>query len=390
MKRVGLQLYDNNGKFKGLKQIITEMRPILARMTDKQRDFFLTTIAGSEQMKVFTNLLGTTEEGFKIITERIENYKGAVDEAYEMKKDTPEAKIKALASAWDTFKLKIAEAASPAITGLVEDLTKKVNELADSDTFSKENVEAFFEAIREGGKTAIEILDGIGLALEPIVWGLKTIGKTAKVGREIGTGLFTPLNEKQLAEETEIMNTYKKIAMINPKNEEEEEKKKKMWMQNKKKEAEFLNNLRELHHNKWSIWDMETYFKDRGLDYKTKDSVDKNVIEEQYYNFGGGNNLYRDKKPQKKIVQEKDKKDIFNGNKYVIKPPERQKSDLEKVSDKLGLKAPVSPLSTTFSPQVNVNMGGVVIRNEADIEKTAELSKQKIIKELNTFIQITK
>lgn len=70
--------------------------------------------------------------------------------------------------------------------------------------------------------------------------------------------------------------------------------------------------------------------------------------------------------------------------------PEKQKTELEKVSDKLGLKAPVSPLSTTFSPQVNVNMGGVVIKNEADIEKTAEMSKQKIIAELKNYVQVTK
>ena len=68
----------------------------------------------------------------------------------------------------------------------------------------------------------------------------------------------------------------------------------------------------------------------------------------------------------------------------------KEKTDLEKVSDKLGLKAPISPLSSTFSPQVNVNMGGVVIKNEADIEKTAEMSKQKIMAELRNFVQITK
>ena len=92
--------------------------------------------------------------------------------------------------------------------------------------------------------------------------------------------------------------------------------------------------------------------------------------------------------------------------------PERQKTDLEKISDKLGLKAPtipnymlkpsvpeskksnndikVPPQNVTFSPQVNVNMGGITIRNEADIEKTAEMSKQKIIAELKNYVQITK
>ena len=35
-------------------------------------------------------------------------------------------------------------------------------------------------------------------------------------------------------------------------------------------------------------------------------------------------------------------------------------------------------------------MGGVVIKNEADIEKTAEMAKQKIEKELRNYVQITK
>ena len=94
---------------------------------------------------------------------------------------------------------------------------------------------------------------------------------------------------------------------------------------------------------------------------------------------------------KEQIIQKN--KTIESLNKPILstKPlPERQKTDLEKVSDKLGLKAPVSPLSTTFSPQVNVNMGGVTIRNEADIEKTAEMSKQKIIAELKNYVQITK
>lgn len=108
-------------------------------------------------------------------------------------------------------------------------------------------------------------------------------------------------------------------------------------------------------------------------------------------------------------------KTIDSLNKPILpsKPlPERRKTDLEKVSDKLGLKAPtipnymlkpsvpeskksnndikVPPQNVTFSPQVNVNMGGVVIKNEVDIEKTAEMSKQKIIAELKNYVQITK
>ena len=94
---------------------------------------------------------------------------------------------------------------------------------------------------------------------------------------------------------------------------------------------------------------------------------------------------------KEQIIQKNKTVESLNKPILSTKPlPERQKTDLEKVSDKLGLKAPVSPLSSTFSPQVNVNMGGVVIKNEADIEKTAEMSKQKIIAELKNYVQVTK
>lgn len=75
----------------------------------------------------------------------------------------------------------------------------------------------------------------------------------------------------------------------------------------------------------------------------------------------------------------------------------------EKINDVIGIKPirvpevkqgnndiKVPPQNVTFSPQVNVNMGGVVIKNEVDVEKVAELSKQKIIKNLMNHVQTTK
>ena len=68
--------------------------------------------------------------------------------------------------------------------------------------------------------------------------------------------------------------------------------------------------------------------------------------------------------------------------------PKKPKSEYEKAFADLGVKAPIAA-TTNFSPQVNVNMGEVVIKNEADLEKTAEMSKQKIMAELKNYVQIT-
>ena len=65
LKKVGVTLYDNNGKFKGLRKILEELKPKLADMSDEERNYFLTTIAGSEGLKVMNNLLGTSKEGIE-------------------------------------------------------------------------------------------------------------------------------------------------------------------------------------------------------------------------------------------------------------------------------------------------------------------------------------
>ena len=86
------------------------------------------------------------------------------------------------------------------------------------------------------------------------------------------------------------------------------------------------------------------------------------------------------------------KEQVIQQNKTIDslnKPlPKKPKSEYEKSFENLGFKPPIAS-TTNFSPQVNVNMGGVVIKNEADLEKTAEMSKQKIMAELKNYVQIT-
>lgn len=513
LKVMNLKLYDSQGKFKGLRKIVEEMRAILARMTDEQRNYILTTIFGSEQMKIITSLLGTSKEGFDTLANSIYNSKGASEDFYNLQKDTPENKIKALASAWDNLKLHIGEAVAPAITSLIENLTNKIIELTDSDTFSKENIQAFFDTVISYLNTTIDLVSDLATLLEPVILGLKVVGKTAEIGGDIGSYLTTGKSTEQNKREKEIIDNENKIFQMNPQTVEEEEKRKKLFIENEKKKQEYWNKYGGITEQKAKYGDKKAK---QSLIFKpiSNDSEEVASIYDERYKY---------RKPKKgknldeKTTQIIDGKRIANGYKYVIKPPEKQKTDLEKVSDKLGLKAPVSPLSTTFSPQVNVeidrnkilepkkediptispiinlkndkdkfinnkilnpqvkdisnkkeepkkeiikiatpnydrftaklisvieeqrknnkivvesknpnyivkpsekikvpedkknnndikippqnvtfspqvnvNMGGVVIKNEVDIEKTAEMSKQKIIAELRNFVQVTK
>lgn len=504
LKVINLKLYDSQGKFKGLRKIVEEMRPILARMTDEQRNYILTTIFGSEQMKIITSLLGTSKESFETLANSIYNSKGATEEFNKLQENTPEYKIKALASAWDNLKLHIGEAAAPAITSLIENLTGKIIELTDSDTFSKENVQAFFDTVIGYLNTTIDLVSDLATLLEPVIWGLKVVGKTAEIGKNIGSYFMTNKSIKQNNLESEIIENNNKIWQMRPETKEEEEKRKKLFIKNEQKKQEYwkeygerielkakngdphaikdlvykpLGNSIEEITEAYDMMYQKTKEKIDGLAsqvgvplrdttnsqsqyIKTKEKIndvigikpirdtklndafspevnietDKNkILESKKENIPTISpiiNLKNDKdkfvnnkilnpqvkdvsnkkeEPKKEIIkiatpsydkltsklisafeeQRKNTKTVVENKNlnYIAKPSEKIKVPEVKKGNN-DIKVP--PQNVTFSPQINLNMGGVVIKNEVDVEKVAELSKQKIIKNLMNHVQTTK
>ena len=503
LKVINLKLYDSQGKFKGLRKIVEEMRPILARMTDEQRNYILTTIFGSEQMRIITSLLGTSKESFETLANSIYNSKGATEEFNKLQENTPEYKIKALASAWDNLKLHIGEAAAPAITSLIENLTGKIIELTDSDTFSKENVQAFFDTVIGYLNTTIDLVSDLATLLEPVIWGLKVVGKTAEIGKNIGSYFMTNKSIKQNNLESEIIENNNKIWQMRPETKEEEEKRKKLFIKNEQKKQEYwkeygerielkakngdphaikdlvykpLGNSIEEITEAYDMMYQKTKEKIDGLAsqvgvplrdttnsqsqyIKTKEKIndvigikpirdtklndtfspevnieaDKNKIletkKEDIPTISPIINLKNDKdkfinnkilnpqvkdvsnkkeEPKKEIIktatpsydkltsklisafeeQRKNVKTVVENKtlNYIAKPSEKIRVPEVKQGNN-DIKVP--PQNVTFSPQINLNMGGVVIKNEADVEKVAELSKQKIMKNLMTYVQTT-
>ena len=353
LKVMNLKLYDSQGKFKGLRKIVEEMRPMLARMTDEQRNYILTTIFGSEQMKIITSLLGTSKESFESLANSIYNSKGATEEFNKLQENTPEYKIKALASAWDNLKLHIGEAAAPAITSLIENLTQKVLDLTDSDTFSKENVKAFFDILIENLNTTLDILSAIATLLKPVIWGLKAIGEVSKIGKDIGAVITTGRTREQLDQEHNIITAENKIRQMDPKNADEENKRKKMFIDTERKKDEFYQKYA----FKLSKKEAENY----SHKLRSEDEI-ASIYEERY--------KYRKPKELQTEGVVVNSKSILSKNnqlpqKPIIAPPKQQ-----------------NITTNNITPQINLNMGGITINNEVDKKKMYD----DVLKQLDTAI----
>ena len=512
MKKVGISLYDNKGKFKGLRKIVDEMKPVLARMTEEQRNYFLATIAGTEGMRVFSVLLGTTKEDMEKTENAIKNANGATDKfTKEMSGDTKD-KIAQFKSAVEDLRISIGEGLAPTAVDFINKFTDKMAELNSKGTFNTENVEAYFNRIFSLTAEAIKGFAALKVAAmaENIFPGAgkyiaggylayragKAVGDWAgeKIGRTKNKwDLRKEYQDKGYTWDEANAQAEKDIETIDLRNSKTENDSSIEYI----KQRMLEEKLRE---NKNSGKGIEQLMKETEEDFKERRRIAKLSPEELA--------------KEESLIKNKTANSLNKplGTINII-----QKSDLEKVSDKLGLKAPVSPLSTTFSPQmnieidknkiletkkediptispiinlkndkdkfinnkilnpqvkdisnkkeepkkeiikiatpnydrltsklisaieeqrkntktvvenknlnyivkpsekikvpedkknnndikippqnvtfspqVNVNMGGVVIKNEVDIEKTAEMSKQKIIAELRNFVQVTK
>ena len=501
LKKAGVTLYDNNGKFKGLRKILEELKPKLAQMSDEQRNYFLTTIAGSEGLKVMNNLLGTSKEGIEKAENAIKNATGATDRFAKEMSDNTKDKLAQFRSAVEDLKISIGEGLAPTAVDFINKFTTKMAELNSKGTFDTQNVETYFnrifsltaEAIKgfaalKVAAMAEKIFPGAGkyIAGGYGVWKLgrwidnKTgLSKSAVDGVKISqytnkymkqgysreeadkqarldvereskmrgwksedykkqievekNQIILSLDESQLnklknntiglsalglspedLKQQEILLKNRSINSLNsplpkkPKSEYEKafadlgvkapiaattnfspranvEIDRNKILESKKENIPTISPIINLKNDK------DKFVKDKALNLPIKDISNKkeepkkeiikiatpsydrltskliSVIEEQRKNI-------------KTVVENK------NLN-YIAKPSEKIKVPEVKKGNN-DIKVP--PQNVTFSPQINLNMGGVVIKNEVDVEKVAELSKQKIIKNLMNHVQTTK
>lgn len=164
MVKTNTTLYDKQGHFKGLRKIIEETRPKLEKLTDAERNQWLATVAGAEGLKIWNSIMNYSVEGTKNLEKAVYNSKGTVEEMNKKMSETPEYKIKALKSAFEELQLSLGEGVAPVALEYIQDLTFKINEMTSSKTFSKENVNEFFENLVDKAKWAIGILAGVKTA----------------------------------------------------------------------------------------------------------------------------------------------------------------------------------------------------------------------------------
>ena len=203
LKDLNIQLYDQQGHFRGLKALSDDLKIATAGLTEEERNRYLTIIAGGQGMKILSSIMGTAEHDYNKVANAIRNSNGATDKFANDMSNTTANKIAQFKSAVDDLKISLGEAFAPIATKWMEDFMKRVEEWQKSGALDPEKLKGQAEQLTKGAEIGIRGIIGAKGA----IWGAQlgtAIGGPVgtAVGAAIGgaIGYYSPDIVKKLIE----------------------------------------------------------------------------------------------------------------------------------------------------------------------------------------------
>ena len=194
LKDLNIQLYDQQGHFRGLKALSDDLKIATAGLTQEERNRYLTMIAGGEGMKILASIMGTTEENYNKVANAVRNSSGATDKFADDMSNTTANKIAQFKSAIDDLKISLGEAFAPIATRWMEDFMKRVEEWQKSGALDPDKLKGQAEQLTKGAEIGMRGIIGAKGA----IWGPVGTAVGAAIGGAIG--YYTPEIIKSLIE----------------------------------------------------------------------------------------------------------------------------------------------------------------------------------------------
>lgn len=215
---LNIQLYDQQGKFKGVKALCDDLKKATANLTQEERNRYLAMIAGGEGMKILASIMGTTEENYNKVANGVRNAKGATDKFADEMSNTTANKIAQFKSALDDLKISIGEAFAPIATKWMEDFMKKVEEWQKTGALDPDKLKGTAEGLVKAAEIGMRGIAGVkgatwGASLGTAIGGPVGTAVGAAIGGAIGyfspdivKKLIEPKNEKLEKEKRDAIN----------------------------------------------------------------------------------------------------------------------------------------------------------------------------------------
>jgi TP901 family phage tail tape measure protein len=154
MDNLGISITNSDGTFKSLNEIVTIMRTSFSGLTDDQKAYYATALAGKEGMSGLLSLLNLTQAEYDALSASMNNCSGVAGETAAVMQDNLQSKIEQMGGALESLAIKLADYVIPFLTKLVEKVTSAI------DAFTN---------LSPGVQKAVLVIGGIVAAAGPVL-----------------------------------------------------------------------------------------------------------------------------------------------------------------------------------------------------------------------------
>lgn len=167
MQKLGLQVYDSQGKMRGLNDILSDLNSAMNGMTQGQKDSIINQLFNKTDLAAVNGLLAAQGEQWDTLAAQIDNADGAMGQMAETQIDNLQGAMTIMSSAFEGMQLAVYDELEPTLTEAVKWGTDCLTQLTT--------------ALSEGGPEAMlaaagEIISDLAAGISEQLPGLMTTG----------------------------------------------------------------------------------------------------------------------------------------------------------------------------------------------------------------------
>lgn len=130
IEELGVGFYNADGSARPLGDVLKDLSDATSGMTVEQKANFASTVAGAEAQKGLLAILNQGSDVYEDLNNQIKNSSGAADEMADTLESGMGGSIRSLQSAWEGFKIKLAQKFEEPVSGIIKNLADFVTSKA--------------------------------------------------------------------------------------------------------------------------------------------------------------------------------------------------------------------------------------------------------------------
>lgn len=130
IEELGVGFYNADGSARPLGDVLKDLSDATSGMTVEQKANFASTVAGAEAQKGLLAILNQGSAVYEDLNDQIKNSSGAADEMADTLESGMGGSIRSLQSAWEGFKIKLAQKFEEPVSGIIKNLADFVTSKA--------------------------------------------------------------------------------------------------------------------------------------------------------------------------------------------------------------------------------------------------------------------